>query len=474
MPSKKSISLFVTYAREDEIYRKELAKWLKPLQQQGLIGISNHKAILSGEYRENHIDYHLETADLVLLLISPDFIDSDYCYQNEMQRAIQRHERGECVVVLIFLRCTDIATTPLAKLQVLPTDLKPVKSWSDLDEAFHNITQGLSKLIQRLQVLSHFKSSTVSHNTQSLTDHNAAIDKVRLYGEITRILTGTERHELQWLTGVVKEYAPNLLATLTPDKPVWAEQMGADQFGPYAVFIFNGIKQIFRWIKPGEFMMGSPPHEDKRYDDEDLHQVTISQGFWIADTAVTQAFWRAVMGANPCHFRDNSLNPMDSVSWLDVQEFIQRLIAFYHGLPVSLPSEAQWEYACRAGTISPFSLGENITPLLVNYNGIKPYAGADHGLNRKRTVPVKSLPPNAWGLYEMHGNVWEWCQDNWQEHLAVAIAVDIDMSSEERDRRVLRGGSWLSGGVLCRSAYRCYWHQGLRNSSAGFRLVLNQ
>jgi len=157
--------------------------------------------------------------------------------------------------------------------------------------------------------------------------------------------------------------------------------------------------------------MGSPILEKERYDNENQHQVTLSQGFWIADTVSTQAFWKAVMGDNPAFFTENENNPVEQVSWDDVQNFIKKLNLLIPGLGAQLPTEAQWEYACVQERLRHSHLAKNISPELVNYDGNRPYAKGEKGQCREKTVAVKSLPANSWGLYEMHGNVWEWCAD---------------------------------------------------------------
>ena len=198
--------------------------------------------------------------------------------------------------------------------------------------------------------------------------------------------------------------------------PSWADKngWGTDEYGHWVTFSItnkqgNRVTQRMRWIEPGTFQMGSPADEPERYDDEGpQHPVTISRGFWLFDTACTQALWEAVMGDNPSQFKGAD-RPVKNVRWNDCQTFLQRVNERLSGLDLALPSEAQWEYACRAGTTTPFSFGATITPEQVNYNGDYPYAGGKKGLNRQETVPVASLPPNPWGLYEMHGNVYEWC-----------------------------------------------------------------
>jgi formylglycine-generating enzyme required for sulfatase activity len=253
------------------------------------------------------------------------------------------------------------------------------------------------------------------------------------------------------------------------DPPAWATAWGQDMFGFFADLLVHDIRQRFRWIAPGSFLMGSPENEEERYSDETWHPVTLTQGFWLADTACTQALWQAVMDDNPSHFTGDPDLPVESVSWLDVQRFIKQLNELFPGLQARLPTEAQWEYACRAGTQTPFVFGDNITPEQVNYDGNYPYAGGNKGLCRQRTVPVKSLPPNPWGLYEMHGNVWEWCADWYGDYLREAI---IDPRGPDHgERRVVRGGSWNFNARNARSADR-YWHvPDDRIINVGFRLA---
>jgi len=236
---------------------------------------------------------------------------------------------------------------------------------------------------------------------------------------------------------------------------------------------YQGVCQRFRWILPGNFLMGSPENEVEREalgTDETLHPVTLTRGFWLADTACTQALWRAVMNDNPSRFTGDPGLPVENVSWRDVQQFIERLNALFPDLQAKLPSEAQWEYACRAGTQTPFAFGNNITPELVNYDGNYPYAGGGKGLYRGKTVPVKSLPSNPWGLYEMHGNVWEWCADWYGDY--PREAVTDPKGPGQGNGRVVRGGSWGINAWSTRSAYRDWGGPpDDRDAKLGFRLA---
>lgn len=263
----------------------------------------------------------------------------------------------------------------------------------------------------------------------------------------------------------------------------WNSAYGEDRSGIWVEFAIpdttgKKVKQRMRWINPGRFLMGSPVKEKERYDNETLHVVTITQGYWLADTACTQALWEAVMGDNPSYFK-MSLLPVENVSWNDCKEFLEKINnhPVLAGISLCLPTEAQWEYACRAGTLTPFSYGENITTDQINCDGNYLYTGGKKGEYREQTVAVRSFPPNNWGLYQMHGNVWEWCSDcydrNYYEQCKEMGRVENPQGPEEGGSRVLRGGSWFSGARGCRSANRDHSDPhgpGDRGSGIGFRL----
>jgi formylglycine-generating enzyme required for sulfatase activity len=164
--------------------------------------------------------------------------------------------------------------------------------------------------------------------------------------------------------------------------------------------------------------------------------------------------------------------PVINVSWDDAKEFCKKLSEKINK-NVRLPSEAEWEYACRAGTTTAFHFGETITPELVNYNGNYPYVDAPKGEYREKTVDVQSFSPNAWGLYQMHGNVWEWCEDVWHENYNGAPTDGSAwLTGGEQNKRALRGGSWLYIAFGCRSAYRDRGSAGISNFYIGFRVVV--
>ena len=251
---------------------------------------------------------------------------------------------------------------------------------------------------------------------------------------------------------------------------VWASEWGEDEYGIWMAFHYNDIRHVLRWIEPGTFMMGSPEDELEREswgNDETLHKVTLSEGFWLGATTCTQELWQAVMGDNPSNFKGAN-RPVEKVSWDDVQEFLLRINKEISGLGLVLPSEAQWEYSCRAGTTTPFFFGDTISTDQVNYHGNHPYGKGTKGEYREETVKVKALPCNDWGLYQMHGNVEEWCHD-WLGDYPQGSVLDPRGSDKGR-LRVLRGGSWGSLGRFCRSALRDGFTPVFRAYWLGFRL----
>ena len=248
----------------------------------------------------------------------------------------------------------------------------------------------------------------------------------------------------------------------------WESDYGEDETGIRAAFTIGGVRQSMRWIGPGEFMMGSPNKEPERWADEILHKVILTQGYWIAETTCTQELWEAVMGSNPSRFKGKKM-PVETVSWEDCKEFIGKINELIPGLDVRLPTEAEWEYACRAGTETPFWFGENITTDQVNYDGNNPYNNGKKGEYREKTVEVYALPCNSWGLYQMHGNVYEWCED-WFGEYDTGTVID-PRGPETGEVRVLRGGGWFDDGGGTRSACRGGGGPANRDGVTGFRLA---
>ncbi|NEP61763.1 MAG: SUMF1/EgtB/PvdO family nonheme iron enzyme [Symploca sp. SIO2G7] len=249
----------------------------------------------------------------------------------------------------------------------------------------------------------------------------------------------------------------------------------------FAENLGNGVTLEMVSIPRGKFLMGSPTSEKGRKDTESpQHEVTV-QTFFMGKYPVTQAQWKAVaalpkinrdLKAEPSEFKGDNL-PVEQVSWYDAVEFCARLSQKTERT-YRLPSEAEWEYACRAETTTPFHFGETITSTLANYNGTRTYNSEPKGEFREQTTPVGHFQgANAFGLYDMHGNVWEWCVDSWHDNYQGAPTDGRAWNSDnDNDYRLLRGGSWLDIPVVCRSACRVYALPGdSRNFSLGFRVL---
>ena len=290
------------------------------------------------------------------------------------------------------------------------------------------------------------------------------------------------------------QYHSHPLANGAP--PAWASGWGEDHFGPFveiSIKPYDGGKlvvQRLRWIPPGEFTMGSPEDEPGRDDDEGpQHRVKLTQGYWLFDTPVTQALWLSVTAENPSEFQSSN-RPVENISFDDVKKFLTVINERHPGLELALPTEAQWEYACRAGVehatyAGPIDIkGINNAPVL---NDIAWYGGnssdgfeLDHGEDcseweekaiegeQAGSHPVAKKSANKWGLYDMLGNVWEWCADDMRDYKNDDITDPNDM---EASARVVRGGSWGGYARRVRAAFRILREPGGRFNDLGFRCL---
>jgi formylglycine-generating enzyme required for sulfatase activity len=243
----------------------------------------------------------------------------------------------------------------------------------------------------------------------------------------------------------------------------------------------DGVELTMVQIPAGSFLMGSPLHELESRDDEGPRHLVTLGSFFMAHTPITQAQWREVAGwqklhrdlnPNPSHFKGSN-RPVEQVSWKDVIEFCKRLSQRF-GRTYTLPSEAQWEYACRAGTTTPFHFGATLTSELANYPGNCTYAQEPKGPYRQETTDVASFPANPWGLHDMHGNVMEWCLDQWHRNYGGAPtdgSAWVNMNVVKNDKRMLRGGSWDLNPGFCRSACRNHHLPDYFYNRVGLRVV---
>ena len=326
------------------------------------------------------------------------------------------------------------------------------------------------------------------------------------------------RFETARLQNMPLERFPTSTCLLRQEGGRWSTERRPLQVEGYREDLGGRLALTLVEIPAGSFLMGSPPEEPVRSDDEGpQHEVKLAS-FFMSHTPITQAQWREVAGwqplpaerwgqdlnPDPSHFQNregqvegevrlfegeaNTDNrPVERVSWLDAIEFCNRL-SQRTGCTYTLPSESQWEYACRAGSITPFHFGATITPELANYDGNFTYADGPEGVDREQTTPVGMLPANAWGLHDMHGNVYEWCLDHWhhgyegtpadgsawlnstdQQQQSTPKAVEV--GTDDSESRLLRGGSWYFIPWDCRSAYRVHSQPDYAFHDVGFRVV---
>ena len=242
------------------------------------------------------------------------------------------------------------------------------------------------------------------------------------------------------------------------EAPPWASGWGQDRYGVFAELRVKNQVQTFRWCPPGQFLMGSPDGEEGRQEEEGPRiRVTFTGGFWIMDTPVTQAFYDAITGDDPSQA---VMKPVTNLTGAEIQDFITQLNGLICGLKVQLPSEAQWEYACRAGIRRRFSWGDSWDDTKAIWDW---------------PTVVKSYDANPWGLYDMHGNVWEWCADVWHDSHEGANQNGFPRQASQKqiteEMFVIRGGSFSDRGENCRSAARLGFTPEERHQKIGFRLI---
>ena len=724
-----AVDVFFSYSHRDEALRDQLANHLKLLERQQIIASWHDRKILPGTEWSGDINASLNQADIILLLVSADFLASDYCWDVEIHKALARHEAGEATVIPVILRPVDWSSAPFAKLQALPKDAKPVVEWTPPDRAFMDIAAGIRRKAEELvaarqaqeaqalqqaarrQYRQRLKtyladgeigfvarenlrdlarsSGLIQTETEAIEAEETALREAYLanldrYGQTFRralehetpLNDSTKTHlkdrqallnlkdqDVQWIEasilaewqaeqqrqkaqaaeerrrqeeeeaerirqqqevaehqarerqaeqqrrqewetaerrrqeeeeaerirqqqeaaerrererqkreaaeqlrreqaeaarmaaaerrkqarqrnaveaarraqrlkemseaaarglttlpsisrrqvlqiagfgggGLVVALVANSLSTRpvshqtdaserpstlatgsdeitfpapppvsgsSPDdlSPVAVQTVSvnerggitednSDQVNAFREGLSKGVDLDMVQILAGDFDMGSPPEEPGRADVEGPQRKVTVSSFFMGRFPVTQAQYQAVMGDNPSEFKENGENrPVESVSWHGAVAFCEKLSELT-GRNYRLPSEAEWEYACRAETTTPFYFGETITATVANYNGNFTYGSERKSVYRRETTEVGSFSPNAFGLYDMHGNVWEWCKDHWHKNYEDAPKDGTAwLSSDELfSRRIMRGGSWANDPRPCRSAYR--------------------
>ncbi|MFM7550412.1 MAG: SUMF1/EgtB/PvdO family nonheme iron enzyme, partial [Cyanobacteriota bacterium] len=467
--------MFISYSHADRAWVERLQRMMAPLLRGSgqELRLWDDSRIGAGMKWREEIETALAEAKGVLLLVSDAFLASEIVMGQEVPKLLAAAEADGVTVLWVSLSPSFVDETEIHSYQaVLPPHRHPeamaVVVWK---EALRTVGLAIRKALQQ---------PLAAASPQPLD-----LPQAQRPAQVPGSALPTETIELE-------------TARLRRQGEGWRVERQPLRVERALLPLGGGINLPLLWIPGGEFVMGSPPDELERRDSEGpQHRVRLA-GFWLGQTPITQTQWRAVarlvpplgqrwqrqLPANPSCFQPAGDNPTDygrfallpgesntdqrpveRVSWHDAMEFCRRvdtLLPGTSGLSCTLPSEAQWEYACRAGASTPFSCGETITPELSNYIGNYTYADGPKGEHRRQTTPVGALPANPWGLHDMHGNVWEWCLDHWHKNYDDApfdgrawfYPVSKDSKAEEDQYRLLRGGSWLSLPRICRSAYR--------------------
>jgi formylglycine-generating enzyme required for sulfatase activity len=339
---------------------------------------------------------------------------------------------------------------------------------SALQQKLHSIDHQGSTALERLQTQYDAQladqSAIITKIAQKLTDLRSGPGSSQLSGHLSGSLSGS-------LSGQMSEQ----LAAIPRDSSACAK---GDR--PYTCDLGGGIKLEMVFVPPGKFAMGAPAQEEGSSSAEKPQHLVTVPSFYLSKYLITQEQYAVIMGKNPA-YRPGTKLPVEQVSWHDTREFCSRL-STRTGHKYRLPSEAEWEYACRAGTNTAFYYGNQIESHLANYRSRTSKIDQTQAVHRPRqpknlaetlsekTTLVGKFPPNAFGLYDMHGNVWEWCEDTWHESY-VGAPTDGSAWVNENDKRILRGGSWDNYARSCRSALRFKWAAGNSNYYIGFRIA---
>ena len=425
------------------------------MRRSKLIAEWHDRMIGAGEEWKGQIDRQLAAADIILLLVSADFIASDYCWGEEMTKALARHQLGEARVIPVILRPCRWQKTPLGSLQAVPRDGKPVSEWPNHDVAFDQIAVAVERTIADLQQQHRRAGEQAQQQTQEARKRAEAKARQAIE-EQQRNAQWREQDEAR--RAAEAEAAPSE-SLRTPVRPVAKLISDLDAFhdidAPWCPEMVA--------LPVGEFLMGSLKDEEGRSSDEGpQHRVRIGYRLGLGRWPVTVAEYRKFVevsghrheggmyvwtGSNwkqdeikswrDPGFAQTNRHPVVGVSWRDAVAYSEWL-GRQTGKSYRLPSEAEWEYACRAGTTTRYAFGDAITPKEANYSESK----------LGKTTEVGAYPPNAWGLYDMHGNVWERVEDIYHDSYQGAPtdgSAWTDGEGENSSRnRVIRGGSWIS------------------------------
>lgn len=518
------LKTFIVYARDDKHHKDQLLRHLRPLVHNRYLDIWHDGDILPGEDWEKLIKTNLKASQIVLVLVSVNSLNSDFIQSEELATAVEQLTQGNTrIVPIIVAPCLWRYHQLFAGLQGLPEDMRPVVSWANTDEAWTNVVESLAGMIEEFRELEKKEQERLTQErlererqekekidqekerTEKL--EKAQLEKARIEKQKAAEAEKKRQYEVvvatAWQLAEMENTRKAYLdfAKIHPVHPLSqeakkrAEQLprprsifknhyllGSGSLVTFALLLFlwvsNSNKQQRKsdadqssnpspfeaemvLVKGGSFQMGSNVYDWEK----PIHTVTLPD-FYIGKYEVTQKQWRDIMGSAPAELEFPGCDqcPVERVSWDDVQLFLQKLNAKYPGHNYRLPSEAEWEYAARGGQQS-----KGYT--YAGSNKLEEVAWYDVNSGNK-THPVGRKKANELGLYDLSGNVWEWCADLWHEDYSGAPKDGSAwLTAGDQQRRVLRGGSWGSYSLNCRSASRHWDYSTDRDNYIGLRLA---
>jgi formylglycine-generating enzyme required for sulfatase activity len=496
-PRPERDQLFISYSHVDRGWVERLQTMIRPLVRSHGLRLWDDSQIQPGDKWREAIETALAAAKVALLLVSPDFLASEFVNNSELPQLLAAAEAEEegLRILWVPVRSSLVRRTPIAAYQGVGDPGRPLAKMEDWeqDEALVKIAEEIEKALAPRQ-------DSPSAAAKTLGDSAGGPRQAATPKSGSSVLSGADRQAVAAdRSGAVQPEVAQAEAAEPSALPVslqrfptstcllrqeggrWSMERCPLQVEGYREDLGGGVALTMLKIPAGSFRMGSPEDEPERFDHEGpQHEVTLG-AFWMAQTPITQAQWSAVaswqklerdLEPDPSHFKGAN-RPVEQVSWFDALEFCRRL-SQRTGQCYGLPSEAQWEYACRAGSTTPVHFGATLTPELANYDGNFVYGNGPKGTYREQTTEVASFPANGWGLHDMHGNVWEWCEDHWHDSYNFAPGDDqpwLIPAAADDEGRLLRGGSWYDLPRLCRSASRNHRWPVLALYFVGFRVV---
>jgi len=499
-PTPERDQLFISYSHVDREWVVRLQTMIRPLvRSHGLRLWDDSQIPLGAKWREE-IETALAAAKVALLLVSSDFLASEFVTNSELPQLLTAAEEEGLRILWVPVRPSLVRRTPISAYQGLGDPgrplarMDPVEQEEALVEIALAIEQALAPHQNSPSAAAKTRGDSAGRPQQAATPRSgssvlAGADRQAVAAERSGAVQPEVAQPEAALTEAAQPSAPTVSLQRFPTSTCLLRQEGGRwsmdrrplQVEGYWEDLGEGVALTMVTIPAGSFLMGSAKDEPERLEREGpQHEVTLG-AFFMAQTPITQAQWRAVAGwqkverdllPDPSNFK-GATRPVEQVSWFDALEFCRRLNQ-RTGQRYGLPSEAQWEYACRAGSTTPFHFGATLTPELANYDGNYSYSDGPKGTYRQQTTDMASFPANGWGLHDMHGNVWEWCADHWHGSYNFAPGDDqpwLIPAAAADERRLLRGGSWDFSPRNCRSAYRNRSRPVDADDFVGFRVV---